>query len=131
MKWIKKLCAVVSAVAFAIGVWAISPVVASAGSTVDVTQNVSASSWIEQNELRVTYLSLGEGAVPAIGYGIIDNNAYTYVQEFVAVNGRTIKEINADGSLGASGWTYTVFPSKVDAKYKLPIIVYVNMTFFN
>ena len=126
MKWIKKLCAVVSALAFAVGVWCISPIVAKADDTMDVTQNVSASRWISQNELKVTYLSLGDGVVPSIGYGIIDNNAYTYVQDYVAVNGRTIKEINTDTTLGASSWTYTVFPSTADVKYKLPIIVYVN-----
>ena len=127
MKWLKKLCAAVMAVvALAASVWALATVAAKADVTADITENVSASNWIEQNELRVTYLSLGDGVVPAIGYGIIDNNAYTYVQDYVAINGRTIKEINTDTTLGASGWTYTVFPSTADAKYKLPVIVYVN-----
>ena len=99
---------------------------ASAADSVDITENVSAKSWITQNELKVTYLSFGEGVVPSIGYGVIDNSDYTYVQDYVAVNGRTIKEINTDTTLGASGWTYTVFPSTADVKYKLPIIVYVN-----
>ena len=113
-------------IALAASVWASNPVLAKADTTVDITENVSAAEWITQNELRVTYLSLGEGVIPSIGYGIIDNNAYTYVQEYVAVNGRTIKEINTDETLGASGWTYTIFPSTADVKYKLPIIVYVN-----
>ena len=127
MKWLKKLCtAVMAVVALAASVWALAPVAAKADVTADITENVSASNWIEQKELRVTYLSLGDGVVPAIGYGIIDNNAYTYVQDYVAINGRTIKEINTDTTLGASGWTYTVFPSTADAKYKLPVIVYVN-----
>ncbi len=127
MKWMKKLCtAVMAVIALAASVWASNPVLAKADTTVDITENVSAAEWITQNELRVTYLSLGEGVIPSIGYGIIDNNAYTYVQEYVAVNGRTIKEINTDETLGASGWTYTVFPSTAAVKYKLPIIVYVN-----
>ena len=127
MNWIKKLCtSVMAVIALAVSVWAISPVVAKADTMVDVTKNVSAEGWVAQNELKVTYLSLGEGVVPSISYGIIDNNAYTYVQDYVAVNGRTIKEINTDTTLGASSWTYTVFPSTADVKYKLPIIVYVN-----
>lgn len=127
MKWIKKLCtAVVSVVVLVASVGFMSPILAKADSTVDITENVYAAEWITQNELRVTYLSLGEGVIPSIGYGVIDNNAYTYVQDYVAVNGRTIKEINTDETLGASGWTYTVFPSTADVKYKLPIIVYVN-----
>ena len=127
MKWMKKLCtAVMSVIALATSVWVSVPVLAKADNAVDITENVSAAEWITQNELRVTYLSLGEGVIPSIGYGIIDNNAYTYVQDYVAVNGRTIEEINTDKTLGASGWTYTVFPSTADVKYKLPIIVYVN-----
>ena len=99
---------------------------AKAENNIDVTDSVTASGWVTQNELKVTYLSLGENVIPGIGYGIIDNDAYTYAQDYIAINGKTIREINSDTTLGASGWTYTVFPSNLDAKYKLPIIVYVN-----
>ena len=105
----------------------LSSVTVKADQTVDITQNVSASGWISQSELRVTYLNVGTGVIPGgVGYGIIDKDNYTYVQDYVAINGKTIKEINTDASLNAASWTYTVFPSTADAKYKLPIIVYVN-----
>ena len=114
-------------IALAASVLTATSVLAKADTTVDITENVSAESWITQNELKVTYLSLGDGVIPSIGYGIIDNNEYTYVQDYVAINGRTIKEINTDASLGAENWTYTVFPSTLEGtKYKLPIIVFVN-----
>ena len=116
-----------AAIACAICVVTMPRIMASADQTVDITQNVSASGWISQNELKVTYLNVGSGVIPdGVGYGIIDKANYTYVQDYVAINGRTIKEINTDASLNAGSWTYTVFPSTADAKYKLPIIVYVN-----
>ena len=99
---------------------------ANAEGMVDVTSQVSASNWVDQNELKITYLDLGAGVVPdTVDYGVIDG-AYQYAQDYIAINGRTVKEINTDASLGASEWTYTVFPASVDAKYKLPIIIYEN-----
>ena len=127
MKMIKKLWGVFAlSLVLAICSLFVPTYTASAANAVDVTQNVSAANWIQQSELRVTYLSLGEGVIPDIGYGVIDNANYTYVQDYVAINGKTLKEINTDATLGASGWTYTVFPSSADAKYKLPVLVYVN-----
>ena len=128
MKLIKKILSVaVAMLSCAICAVGLSSVTVKAEQTVDITQNVSASGWISQSELRVTYLNVGTGVIPGgVGYGIIDKDNYTYVQDYVAINGKTIKEINTDTSLNAASWTYTVFPSTADAKYKLPIIVYVN-----
>ena len=128
MKLIKKILSVaVAMLSCAICAAGLSSVTVKADQTVDITQNVSASGWVSQSELRVTYLNVGTGVIPGgVGYGIIDKDNYTYVQDYVAINGKTIKEINTDTSLNAASWTYTVFPSTADAKYKLPIIVYVN-----
>ena len=127
MKAIKKLIGMTAAVfALAICALAVPTHTAKADGTVDVTNDVYAGNWISQNELKVTYLSLGEGVIlNDIGYGLIDNAGYTYAQDYIAVNGRTVKEINTDESLGAKNWTYTVFPSTMD-NYKMPIILFVN-----
>ena len=129
MKMIKKLFSVVlSVLAMAVCALPISAKTAKAANVTDVTEQVSVYGWISQNELKVTYLDLGASVqFEEIGYGIIDNDLYTYAQDYIAVNGRTIKEINTDASLGAENWTYTVFPSTLEGtKYKLPIIVFVN-----
>ena len=129
MKWIKKLCAVFVAAVVLVACSLSAPMIsAKADTTVDITQNVSGYDWVSQSELKVTYLDLGTGVLPdGIGYGIIDKDGYKYAQDYIAVNGRTVREINSDTSLKASSWTYTVFPSTLDGtKYKLPIIVYVN-----
>lgn len=78
---------------------------ASASTVQDVTDSVSATGWIDHQELKVTYLDLGEGVEPDIGYGMIDG-AYAYAQEYIAINGRTVKEINSDTTLGATAWAY-------------------------
>ncbi len=99
---------------------------ASASTVQDVTDSVSATGWIDHQELKVTCLDLGEGVEPDIGYGMIDG-AYAYAQEYIAINGRTVKEINSDTTLGATAWTYTVFPSTLsNAIYKVPVMLQVN-----
>ena len=94
--------------------------------TVDVTENVNVSGWIHQaSELRVLNVNFGEGVLPSgIGYGVIDNNNYKYIAEYITVNGKTIKAINEETD--TSGYTFSVFPSSADAKYKVPVMVYVN-----
>ena len=130
MKTIKKLSSIVLGL-FAVSACAVGFNMQTASADedpmnlVDVTENVSISNWIDQAEWQVTYLSLGAGVMPDIGYGIIDN-AYKYVQGYIAINGKTIQEINADDSLGAKDWTYTVYPSSSLDAYKLPVIVYEN-----
>ena len=98
MKLIKKILSVaVAMLSCAICAVGVSSVTVKADQTVDITQNVSASGWISQSELRVTYLNVGTGVIPGgVGYGIIDKDNYTYVQDYVAINGKTIKEINTE-----------------------------------
>ncbi len=96
--------------------------------SIDFTANLSTHDWIGQNELKVTYLEVGNGVMPSgINYGLIDN-IYQYVQEYIEINGRTIAEINTDQSLGASDWTYTVFPSTLGGKYEVPVMLFATAT---
>ena len=93
----------------------------------DFTQNLSTSGWIDQSELKVTYLCVGTGVMPSgIDYGMLDRAEYKYVQEYILINGKSVKEINEDQTLGAKDWTYTVFPSSKDDKYKVPIILFAQ-----
>ena len=131
MKTIKKLSSVVLGL-FAVSVCAVGLNLQTASADedpmnlVDVTENVSVKNWVDHAEWQVTYLSLGAGVIPDIGYGVIDQASYQYVQEYIAINGKTIQEINADDSLGAKDWTYTVHPSTMSDFYKIPIIVFEN-----
>ena len=101
-----------------------STYMAKADGTVDVTKNVSATGWAKVKDLTVTYLDLGENVEPDIGYKIIDGG-YTYVQDYVMINGRTIADINTN--VDDSGYVYSTFPSTLDnAIYKVPVIVYEN-----
>ena len=135
MKTMKKLSSVVLGL-FAISACAVGFNLQTASADedpmnlVDVTENVSVSNWVDQAEWSVTYLSLGEGVIPDINYGIIDN-AHKYVQNYIAINGRTIQEINADESLGAKDWTYTVFPSTATNTdiYKIPVMVFEDKAY--
>ena len=128
MKRMKKLCTAFAVTALlAVGGAFVPTYTAKAENKVDVTASVSASGWVGALEgLKVTYLDLGENVEPAIGYAIIDG-AYTYVQDYIAINGRTVKEINTDTTLGASEWAYANFPSTSgNPIYKVPVIIYVN-----
>ena len=131
MKTIKKLSSVVLGL-FAVSACAVGLNLQTASADedpmnlVDVTDNVSVTNWVDHAEWQVTYLSLGEGVIPDIGYGVIDQASYKYVQEYIVINGNTIQEINADDSLGAKDWTYTVHPSTMSDFYKIPIIVFEN-----
>ena len=96
--------------------------------SVDFTANLSTHDWIKQSELNVTYLEVGEGVMPAgIDYGFIDAG-YKYAQEYILINGRSVKEINEDTSLGAKDWTYTVFPATASDTYKIPVILFGKET---
>ena len=92
----------------------------------DITDNLSVSGWKHQDdELRVFYISVGNGVLPSgISYGIIDNDDYKYIAEYITINGKTIKEINEE--VDTSDYTFSVFPSSADAKYRLPIMVLVE-----
>ncbi len=127
MKIIKKILGVVAALVLSVCALSVPTKSAKAEATQDVTKNVTVSDWVSQSEWRITYLSLGAGVIPnAIEYGIIDNPSYAYVQDYIAVNGRAVSEINADQSLGALHWTYTIFPSTADMRFQVPVIMFVN-----
>ena len=126
MKTLRKWFAAAFAAVAAFCMLLLPSVPAQAATVVDATQNVSAKNWAVQNELKVTYLSLGDNAIPDIGYGMIDNAEYQYAQEYIAINNRSVKDINTDASLGAANWTYTVFPSRDMEAYRLPVILFVN-----
>ncbi|MBR4942654.1 MAG: ATP-binding cassette domain-containing protein, partial [Clostridia bacterium] len=54
----------------------------------------------------------------------MDTEAYAYIQEYLYFNGKSVKEINADTSLGAINWEYTQFPGNASDKYKVPVLIY-------
>ena len=125
MKKIKKISGICAAtLVLAMGGLFVPTLTAKAAGAVDITNNVSASGWTDHQDLRVTYLDLGENVEPAIGYKIIDGD-YTYVQDYVMINGRTIKDINTN--VDDSAYVYSTFPSTIDNPiYKVPVIVQVN-----
>ena len=59
-----------------------------------------------------------------IGYGIIDRAEWQYLQEYITINGKTVKEINT--TTDVSNYVFSTFPSTADAIYKIPVIVYAN-----
>ena len=93
---------------------------------VDITESTTVGGWIHQdNELRVFNVNLGTGVMPSgINYGVMDNDAYKYIAEYITVNGKTIKAINEETDV--SGYEFHVFPSSADDKYKVPVMVFVN-----
>ncbi len=87
----------------------------------DVTKDVSLVSWNDQAELKYTNLYLGENVLPSFAYGAIDQEAYQYVQDYIVINGKTVREINE--STDTSSYTFTIFPSTADAKYRVPVML--------
>ena len=94
----------------------------------DITEDVTITGWDitgDEEELTYTRINLGEGVMPeGLGYGIIDNENYTYLQEYITINGVTVADINANTD--DSNYVYSTFPSSVNAKYAIPVIIYVN-----
>lgn len=95
---------------------------------VDITAQTEINGWDvtgNSGELTYTRILFGNGILPSdIGYGIIDLDKYKYFQDYIAINGRTVREINAETDV--SGYTFSTFPSSADDKYKLPVIVFKN-----
>ena len=95
---------------------------------VDITANVTVNGWNvtgDTSELTYTRINLGEGVMPeGVGYGIIDDDAWKYIQEYITINGRTVADINANTD--TSDYVFSTFPSTADAKYKVPVMIYVN-----
>ena len=58
----------------------------------------------------------------SVGYGIIDNAAFQYLQEYFFVNGRTMSDINDDTD--TSDYSFSTFPSTMGGIYAVPIVMY-------
>ena len=95
-----------------------------ANDEIDITQNLELKHWISQSELKVTYLVVGDGVIPSGANYDLTSGAYTYVQDYIYINGRAISEINSDTSLGFGTWEYTVFPSDRMDQYKVPVVLF-------
>ena len=95
---------------------------------VDVTENVSINRWQQigdMSELTRTLVFLGEGVFPeGVSYKVMDDAAYKYVQDYITINGKTVKEINT--TTDASGYAFHTFPSTAADIYKVPVIIYIN-----
>ena len=64
-----------------------------------------------------------------IEYRIIDGETtagedYTYLQDYIEFNGRTMRAINADTD--TSDYEFITFPSSVGAPYNVPVMIYVG-----
>ena len=55
-------------------------------------------------------------------------NTYTYIADYIYFNGVSVAEINANTD--TTGWTFEMFPSTADDKYKVPVILFVNAEHF-
>ena len=76
-------------------------------------------------ELTYTRIRFPEGVLPeSIDYDVLDKRAWTYLQEYIYLNGKSIKQINEETD--TSGYVFSTFPSTADEKYKLPVIIFEN-----
>ena len=95
---------------------------------IDITENVSFNGWDitgDAFELIYTRLTLGEGVMPnGVDYKIIDGVDYKYIQEYITLNGKSIKQINQETDV--SSYAFATFPSTANDIYKLPVLVFVN-----
>ncbi len=116
------ICSVFCVGAF-FGAVKMAGVEAKADTTVDISENITLSDWTDHNELSYLVLYLGDNVIEDFNYDAMDKDTYKYVQEYITFNGKTVKEINEDTSLGALEWEYTEFPSTADDIYKVPVII--------
>ncbi|MBO4251802.1 MAG: hypothetical protein J5911_03965, partial [Clostridia bacterium] len=90
----------------------------------DITAQTFIRNFDVENELKKVYVDCGAGvSMPKIDFHAIDSDDYKYIADYIAINGKTITEINA--TTDTTGWTFTKFPSTAADKYKLPIILYI------
>ena len=94
--------------------------------TVEISpDNVSVSGWTEINGIKALDITFGSGVLPSgIDYGVIDKAAYQYIADYIAINGKTVKEINAETSV--DGWEFNMFPSDSIDAFKVPVVLYVT-----
>ena len=96
--------------------------VAAADTTVDISAGATVA-WGSNAELKQLTISFDKAALPDFNYDVMDKDAYKYVQEYLYFNGKSVKEINEDTSLGAINWTYTQFPWTANDIYKVPVLI--------
>ena len=97
---------------------------ASAENPVDISSGVTISGWQDSAELKLLTISFDRNVLSNFDYDAMDTEEFAYIQEYLSFNGKTVKEINEDTSLGAVNWTYTQFPGNADDKYKVPVLIY-------
>lgn len=94
----------------------------------DITSSVVIHDWVttgEAQELRCTYIKMGEGVLPSgLNYQIMDTDTYKYIQEYITINGKKVSEINANTDV--SGYVFSTFPSTASSVYKVPVIIFGN-----
>ncbi len=81
----------------------------------------------DAQELKVFYLYFSRDVLmqedgSSIGYWIADNAGFTYLQQFFAINGRTMQDINENTD--TSGYAFSTFPSSLGGVYAVPVIFY-------
>ena len=120
---ITSLCAVafVAMSAFAVN----EAVQVQAETPIDISANVAVTDVSKEAELNVVTVFFGDNVFDSgLNYGAMDDAKYQYIQEYLTIDGKTVKEINTDTSLNAISWNYTVFPSTANDIYKVPVIIY-------
>ena len=118
------ICTVVCAGAVWAGVEASTEYVSASETAVDISTTTTISGWQTSAELKLLTISFGYDALGNFDYDAMDTEAYAYIQEYLYFNGKSVKEINADTSLGAINWEYTQFPGNASDKYKVPVLIY-------
>ena len=118
------ICSFVCAGAVWAGVDAATEYVSASETAVDISETTSISGWQDSAELKLLTISFGYDALSNFDYDAMDTEAYAYIQEYLYFNGKSVKEINEDTSLGALNWTYTQFPGNASDKYKVPVLIY-------
>lgn len=95
---------------------------------VDITDKLAVNGWVDvgnASELKYAGLTFPSNALPnTIQYGILDNDAYKFIADYITLNGITVNSINANTD--TSGYVFSTFPSTADAKYRLPVILFQN-----
>ena len=87
------------------------PTASAAEDMVDISAGVSISGWSDSAELKLLTISFDKNVLSDFDYDAMDTEEFSYIQDYLLFNGRTVREINADTSLGALGWMInTKFP---------------------
>lgn len=91
---------------------------------VDISDGVTISGWSTSAELKLLTISFDKNVLSNFDYDAMDTEEFAYIQDYLCFNGKTVREINADTTLGALNWEYTQFPGNASDKYKVPVLIY-------